>query len=137
MTWVKKDDQYPLNRKIRKLTDAEYRLDDSAMCWSARNGTDGHIPPDELPFVSEVRNPTPAAAGLVKKERWHQPGHDCKSEYCRPIEDGWLIHDYLDYNPTAETIQKRRQERAQAGRRGGRNSSKRRANLKAVGEANA
>ena len=34
------------------------------------------------------------------------------------VDDGYMIHDFLDYNPSAEEVQAMRAERAEAGRRG-------------------
>lgn len=137
MTWAKFDDGYPMDRKVRPLSDAAFRLDVSGICYTARHGFDGHIPADDLGIVSEVRRPDVAVAELVKRGRWHEPDHGCESKHCRPIKDGWLIHDYLAYNPTAEQVREIREARAKAGAAGGRKSSKNRAHLKAVGEADA
>jgi hypothetical protein len=132
MVWAKFDDRYPTNRKIRKCSDAAYRLDTSAIMWSCGELTDGHIPPDDLDIVSDVKKPTDAAAELVRRDRWHLPGHDCKSEHCYPIDDGWLIHDFHDFNPRSVDVERKREVRRLAGSKGGKSSSQRRAG----GEAN-
>ena len=57
MPWVRFDDLFPENRKVRRLPDPAYRLHVEAIFWCARNLTDGFIPADELPDVSNVRSP--------------------------------------------------------------------------------
>lgn len=36
-----------------------------------------------------------------------------------PTDDGWQIHDFLDWQPSARTVRKALKQRAEAGRRGG------------------
>lgn len=99
MTWVRRDDKASIHRKVAPLNDACYRLWSEAIEWCSRNGTDGRIAPDELP---EIKRGTPArAAVLVGRGLWHQAGQPCDSDKCPPSGvDGWVIHDYLDYNPS-------------------------------------
>jgi len=40
---------------------------------------------------------------------------------------GWLIHDFLDWNPSSAEVSAKRASRAEAGRRGGRRSGEERA----------
>jgi hypothetical protein len=134
MPWAKFDDRYPWHRKVRPLSDAAFRLDVSAVCWCAENLTDGLIEPEHLTLVSDVKRPSKAAAELVKTGRWHGAGHDCPS--CPDVSPGaYVIHDYLDFNPTREKVEKDREERRKAGRIGGRASGEsrsREANTKQV-----
>jgi hypothetical protein len=99
MTWVRRDDQASIHRKVAPLDDATYRLWSEAMEWCSRNGTDGVIRADELSDVSK-RGTRPRAVKLVERGLWHAAGDDCDSEKCTPPgPDGWAVHDYLDYNP--------------------------------------
>lgn len=136
MTWAKLDDGFPFDLKIRTVSDAAFRLDVSGICWSASHGSDGHIEPGWLGLLSDVKKPAAAAAELVNSGRWHIPGHECPSKWCRAIEDGWLIHNYLRYNPAASYAAIKSQRRSEAGAKGGKASARTRANLRAVGEAN-
>lgn len=115
MPWVRFDDRYPSNRKVGRLSDAAFRLDASAICWCSENTTDGRIASDELGLIPHIKRPKPAAAELVRVGRWHGPGHDCPR--CPPIEDGWIIHDFLDYNPSAEKVKNDREAKAERQRR--------------------
>ena len=96
MPWARFEDRFPSNRKIRKLDDAEFRLYVSAICWSAENLTDGVVEVDDLPLVSDVRQPSDSVQTLVRLGLWEErPG-------------GWFIHDYFEYNPTAEQVRAER-----------------------------
>jgi len=129
MTWVRKDDQMPINRKVAPLSDAAYRLDDEAICWASRNGTDGRIAADELDAVSK-RGIVKNADELVRRGRWHRAEDPpCPSETCAEAgPDGWVIHDYLDFNPSSQQVKAdkkakaERQKRWRDARRGGRAS---------------
>lgn len=118
MTWVRKDDQMPINRKVSVLSDPAYRLDDEALCWASRNLTDGRVPLDELPDISR-RGIRRNADELVKRRRWHRAEDPpCPSEYCpTPGPNGWVIHDYLEYNPSREQVLKERAVKAERQKR--------------------
>jgi hypothetical protein len=118
MPWAKFDDRYPWHRKVRPLSDAAFRLDVSAICWCAENLTDGVILPEHLPLVSDVKRPAKAAAELVRQQRWHDDAAGCG--VCPDVPaGGWVIHDYLDYNPTREKVEEDREKRRKAGALGG------------------
>jgi hypothetical protein len=91
MPWVRFDDRFPTHRKVRRLSDAAFRLHVSAIHWCAEHLTDGHVPADELDLVSDVTDPKSAVAELEPK-LWE------------PLDDGWLIHDYLEYQPPASKV---------------------------------
>jgi len=134
MTWVRFDDQYPIHRKYAPLTDRRYRLANEALFWSSRNRTDGRILPDEL---TQIRtNATKAdAADLVSRRIWHGPRYDCPNATCPPpVTEGWVIHDYWDYQPSKAAAAAEQEKRAKAGRLGGVRSGQTR---RSKGEANA
>lgn len=118
MPWARFEDRFPSNRKIRKLDDAAFRLYVSAICWSAENLTDGVVEVDDLPLVSDVKQPSDSVQTLVRLGLWEvrQPSDEGGSE-------GWFIHDYFEYNPTAEQVRAERalktarQQRWREGRR--------------------
>lgn len=92
MPWARFDDRYPSNRKVRPLSDAAFRLDVSAVCWSNENLTDGVIARDELTLVADIRHHAKAAEELVLRGRWDK------------TEGGWQIHDFLVYNPSRDQV---------------------------------
>lgn len=92
MPWVKLDDRFPSHRKVALLSDRAFRLHVSAICWCAENLTDGRIGDRELPLVAHIRGIKAIAKQLEDAGVWDR------------IEDGWAIHDYLDYNPSREQV---------------------------------
>ena len=123
MPWVRFDDQFTIHRKVDGLTDAAFRLHVAAVFWSARNLTDGFVPGEDLDLVcARLRAPARFAAECVKRGVWHDARSACPSEKCPgPVDnhDGWVIHDYWDYQPTREKVLADRETKAKAGQRGG------------------
>lgn len=115
MTWVKIDDQFFRNRKVRAVGKDGRELYLAALCWSSSELTDGFIPDyvlGPLAAEAEVRGPSTARA-LVAAGLWEQ------------VEGGWQVPDYLDYQPSGAKIReqrayerekKRRQRRSDDGR---------------------
>lgn len=117
MTWVRFDDQYPIHRKIGGLNDRLYRLANTAIFWCARNLTDGQIRADELGQVRDRAVPADAAV-LVQRGIWHVAGDTCLSKLCPPSgPDGWVLHDYWDYQPSREKVLRERAAKAERQRR--------------------
>ncbi len=110
VTWLKTDDRFPEHRKIRRLTDAAYRLHHTAMCACAKDETDGLVTEADLADMEHGQRLRKHIDALVSAGLWE------------PVKDGWLIHDFLDYNPShASLVTKRaadreRQERYRKGR---------------------
>ena len=123
MTWVKLDDQFPIHRKVAGLSDAVYRLASEAIFWCSRNSTDGVIRAAELKESSK-RATLPRAAELVGRDLWHAAGDLCTR--CKEMlvdagtpepSDGWVIHDYLKYQPSRVQVDKDRDTKAERQRR--------------------
>ena len=116
MPWVRFDDQFPIHRKVDRLSDAAYRLHTSAIFWSARNLTDGFVSEDDLDGVtSRVRTPARFASECVNRDTWHEARFDCPSEKCPgPVDgDGWIIHDYWAYQPSKAQVMADREKAAE------------------------
>lgn len=96
MTWLKKDDRYPEHRKIRRLTDGEYRLHDTAMHYAAKDESDGRIMAEDIDEMQHGRRLARHIPALVACGLWE------------PFDGGWLIHDFLDYNPSHEQLEAER-----------------------------
>lgn len=129
MPWAKFDDRFPSNRKIRLISDRAFRLYVSAVCWSSENLTDGFVAEAELRLVADIRGAKTAAQELVEAGLW-VPSERIRAAVVPPSrrtraafvpssrrgrvevgdapEDtkvpGWEIHDYHEYNPTAEQV---------------------------------
>jgi len=75
-----------------------------ALSWSNRYLTDGDIPPDR---VRRLGGTKALAERLVRVGLWDQ------------LADGYRIHDFLDYNDSAEEVRQRRADLRDLGKRGG------------------
>ncbi|MFC9700882.1 hypothetical protein ACFTWD_09345 [Streptomyces sp. NPDC056943] len=100
MPWVRLDDRFPSHRKVALLSDRAFRLHVSALCWSSENLTEGRILERELPVIARVRGLKSAAAELEAAGLWDR------------ADVGWVIHDYLEYNPDRAKVQAERQANA-------------------------
>lgn len=119
MPWVKFDDQFPIHRKVKGLTDAEFRLHTEAIFWCARNMTDGYVASHELRDVSGISKPERHLTALVSRGLWvEQEG------------GGWRLHDYLEYQPSRSKVLQMREIRKEAGSIGGKRSGETRAGRK-------
>lgn len=100
MPWVRLDDRFPSHRKVALLSDRAFRLHVSALCWSSENLTEGKILERELAVIARVRGLKAAASELQSAGLWDR------------LEDGWEIHDYLEYNPDRAKVQAERSANA-------------------------
>lgn len=105
MPWVKLDDSFDQHRKIRKAGLEATGLHARALSHSGRAEEDGHIDPEWV-LERAGRKGAKLAALLVDVGLWETNG------------DGWLIHDFLDYNPSAADINRDRAKRSAAGKAG-------------------
>lgn len=99
MSWVRLDDQFANHAKIMSVGSDAFRLHVTAMCWSASQLTDGAVPAAAVRqlgwFCDDLKQ---ATSELVAAGLWEVAGA------------GWLIHDYLEYNPSKEQVLKERAE---------------------------
>jgi hypothetical protein len=63
-------ERFLTDRRVRRLSDAEFRLYVTALVWSVANRTDGVIIDDDLPLIPDVD--AALAPALVKAELWHR-----------------------------------------------------------------
>ena len=107
MTWAKLDDSFPEHPKVVELSDRAFRIHVTALCYCARNLTDGHVPaPTVRAFTLGKKAPI---TELVKAGVWNENGRGA-----------YIIHDYLDYNPSREHVEAERARKQEAGREGAR-----------------
>lgn len=111
MSWLRIEGKAPQHPKIAPLSDAAFRLHFTAMCWCVEHLTDGHVPfeiPKTLTSTQRGKRLGDALKDLESRGLWHAtPG------------GGWMIHDFLDWNPSAEETRAKRAIRAAAGAVGG------------------
>lgn len=92
MTWVKLDDRFCDHPKIAGLSDRAFRAQVAALCYSAGVLSDGRIPQ-----AVGVRIAGRATRELEAKGVWQRIG-----------QEGWQLHDFLDYQPSREKVLARR-----------------------------
>lgn len=91
MPWGRLDDSFDSHRKVRRAGLEATGLHARALSYCAGALTDGHIDPEWL----EERGARKAAKLgelLVVAGLWE------------PNSDGFVIHDYLEYNPSRESV---------------------------------
>jgi hypothetical protein len=95
MPWARFADDYLGNPKLGGLSTSAVALDMAGIIYSARELRDGHLSSTDVQAIAaliHLRRWDAAAAELVAARRW-------------VAEDGgWLIHDYLDYQPSREKV---------------------------------
>jgi hypothetical protein len=113
MAWVKLDDSMPHHPKIIAAGPEAFALDVAAICYSNRFGTDGHIAKHLLPhLLPGLQNVEHFASILLHVGRWIE------------TENGYQIHDVLDYQLSSKHAKDVSVKRSAAGRKGGISSGK-------------
>ena len=101
MAWLKIDDQYFFNRKVLRAGRDARDLHIASMAHCAGQLSDGAIDRESLGLLGAmaiILDAEASAAKLVEVGLWDIDGN------------GWRIHDYLEYNPTRETVTAKRAE---------------------------
>lgn len=111
MTWARLDDSFPDHPKILGISDRAFRVHVSAICLSARLRSDGLV---ATASQKQLRATPKVVRELLDAGLWED------------AEGGFIIHDYLKYNPSRESIEAKSEARAESGRSGGRASAARR-----------
>jgi hypothetical protein len=102
MAWLKLDDGFVEHPRIEPLTDRAFRLHVAALCQCARKLTDGHISLKDARMLSVLtRSRARHIDELVDKGLWNVNGN------------GWVLRDFLDYNPSAEHVKTERKKAAE------------------------
>lgn len=137
MPWAKFDDGCSDNLKTLTvwahgpgpLGAAAFGLDCRAIIYCARHLTDGFFARPVLDsWFPDRADDTPAQLVTILEEarRWE------------PVDGGWQIHDFLEYNPSREDVEAERAEKSRAGAKGGKRSGearRRRAARRAIEES--
>lgn len=106
MTFVRMDDHFPQHPKALALEDAAFAMHVRAICYCSTQLSDGLVRSGALPLLTRHRKPLSLVAALVKEGLWE------------PQEDGWIIHDYLDWQESrASVLAKREAARERMSRR--------------------
>ncbi len=97
MPWFKVDDTLPFHAKIVMAGNPALGLWVRAGAWSSQQLTDGFIPE----HIANTLGKKSEARRLVAVGLWR--------EVCSP-EQGYVMHDYLDSNPSRADVEKERPE---------------------------
>lgn len=106
MTWVKLDDRFCDHPKIAALSDRAFRALVTGICYSSGVMSDGAVP-----TAVAKRIAGPATKELLRSCVWEQNG------------SGYLIHDFLDYQPSKADILAKRAADSARKSRGNRNGT--------------
>jgi hypothetical protein len=99
MTWVRLDDKRALNGKLLRAGFEARGLDDAAICFAALQESDGFISEADVAMLASGHGCAKwrkLVDTLVAVGRWE------------PAEKGWMIHDYLEFNPSRAQVEERR-----------------------------
>src|SRR5688572_23386658 len=111
MSWLRIEGRMPHHRKVAPLSDEAFRLHVTAMAWCVEEGVDGTVPcdiPSTLPAAPRGRRLARVLDELLSAGLWE-----------RSEANGFVIHDFLQYNPSAAQRDAARAAKAAAGQAGG------------------
>jgi hypothetical protein len=116
--YFKVTNSFPEHSKIIEVGGDAGWLHVCALAHCSRNLTDGFVPINLVPRLSDRENPRQLAGNLLAVGLWHAAGHECKK--CeQPDDRHYVIHDYLDHQTSAARARETSVKRAIAGQRGG------------------
>ena len=107
MAWAKLDDGFADHPKVIEAGPLASWLFVCGLTYCARQLTDGFIPAGQMRKLADVDNAKELAQTLVSVGLWEE------------CDGGYMIHDYLEYNPSRERVLATREVRAEVGSRGG------------------
>lgn len=107
MSWVKLDQAFPTHPKVLAAGASASWLYVSGLCYSGLHLTDGFISRAVLPNFSTVPRPFLCADRLVSVGLWEVSSDP----------DGWMIHDYGQYQTAREQVERQRELTAERVRR--------------------
>jgi hypothetical protein len=103
MSWFKIDDGFHCNAKIMEAGTPAVGLYVRCGSWAAQQASDGRVPKSIAKSYGTAR----MIKALLEVGLWHEGGHEC--ETCPEIDaKSYLIHDYLEFNPSRVAIQNER-----------------------------
>lgn len=102
MSWLRIDDGFVENHKVEQISDRAFRLHVAALCHCARNLTDGQVSDKaRKTLLIVVSASNKHVSELVSAGLWLK------------TEAGYVIKDYLEYNPDAATVKEQRARNAE------------------------
>ena len=132
MTWVRIDENFAQHPKVAKAGPLGIALHVAALCYCNRHLTDGFVPKQIACTLLDfsglgMRMWDGEMVGGGRDAEWSMVVDDLvDAGLWRPTEGGWFIHDYLDYQPSKQQVQRLKEVRSKTGRRGGQASAEQR-----------
>lgn len=106
MPWARLDDSFFANKKTIKVGLLARGLWVTALSFCSFNLTDGLLTYQEIEFLCGKQDPTALIQELLDAKLFEV------------VDGGYLMHDYLDYNPSrAQVLTEREQARKRMGKR--------------------
>jgi hypothetical protein len=99
MPWAKLDDQIYFNRKMQECDGFARSFHIAAIVYCAGQLTDGYIPRPALSLITAM-----TGFDLTRKQTESIIRQLLASGLWEETESGYHIHDYLEYNPSAEKV---------------------------------
>jgi hypothetical protein len=96
MTWIRIDDQFADHPKVVSAGPLAAWLYVCGLSYCSRQLTDGFIPDGQLRKLADVDNAGELGDRLVSVGLWER------------VEGGFQVHDYLEYQPSAEKVKAER-----------------------------
>lgn len=96
MTWARIDDQFPNHPKIVAVGPLAGWLHLAAICYCSSQLTDGFVPAGMVKRLADVPDADALVDALVTHGLWDS------------TDAGYIIHDYLEYNPPADRVKEKR-----------------------------
>lgn len=112
MPWFKIDDGFHCHPKVFAAGTPAIGLYVRCGSWAAQQTSDGIVPK----AVARMYGTTRMIRALVDAGMWHEKGHECES--CPQVDANSIaIHDYLQFNPSRNTVDSERAAKTERQRR--------------------
>ena len=122
--WTKIDDGFPDHPKIVKVGPLGLALQIRAFCYCGRFLTDGFLPAEVIQsLVIGLGDPAEHPAGRLDPAGPGWTAIMMKVGLWEKVEGGFLVHDYLEYNPSRAEVMDQREQWRQAAQLGGKSRS--------------
>lgn len=126
MPWLKKAGEAPTVDKIWELSNELYRLYDASLHYCARELTDGHVPANRISPLTPKPATKQQIEALVVRRLWHRLPDICSSclnwrkvREAGPLpRGGYVVHDYLEFNPSRVQWERLQERRRMGGQKG-------------------
>lgn len=143
MTWVRLDEEFARHPKVLSAGPLGMAMHVAALCYCNQYLTDGFVPRAVPAGLLDLHGIDIALGGNEYVQAGCEASWDMVVEglvnagLWIPVERGWTIHDYHEFQPSKEEVLELRRQRAEAGKKGGKASAQARARAKAEASASA